>query len=108
MFSKFCAIVLVVLIVTPFTAPFSICDFHMALAKQTRQSTPERTAHRLETETALATAVPLVRTIHRIRTTVLAQTDTESPPGSLRARAIGARNGALSPSPTARMTALRV
>jgi hypothetical protein len=109
MLSKFFAIVLVVLIVTPFTAPFSTYDFHMVITTSTRESRPQRSSFRLEADSSVGTpAAPVVRSVRRTRTPVLTCTGAVSPPGDRRACAIGARVVTLLVPPTARPATLRV
>jgi hypothetical protein len=110
MFTRALVATLVLLIVTPFTAPFSTCDFTMLIARPTHHSTsPIRAPRRLETDASIATPVPpLSRGLGRVRAPFLARVHGLPPTTTLGARAMTAHTDRPPASSTALLTALRV
>jgi len=104
------AVWLVLLIVTPFTAPFSTCEFNMLVSRPTRHSVPPaRSTRRLEADASIATPVaPLTRQLGRIRTPLLVRIHDVTSARNAGTDLRRARGVTSPTSPTIALTALRV
>lgn len=110
MCSRFLAVVLISLIVSPFTAPFSVCDFTTVVVRYARQAVPPvRSTRRLETDTSVTTPVPpLIRGAGRIRTLASVGMNPVTPASNPGTRVGDTRANRPLSSSSPRLIALRV